>query len=60
MDANDSLKPSRRRLLLAAGTGGALAELKGKVVLDTGNPFPSRDGDMANEARSKGPGIASS
>ena len=23
------------------------AELKGKVVLDTGNPYPSRDGDMA-------------
>ncbi|MBI2312881.1 MAG: NADPH-dependent F420 reductase [Betaproteobacteria bacterium] len=35
------------------------AELKGKVVLDTGNPFPSRDGDMANEARSKGTGVAS-
>ena len=23
------------------------AELKGKVVLDAGNPYPSRDGDMA-------------
>jgi 8-hydroxy-5-deazaflavin:NADPH oxidoreductase len=35
------------------------AELKGKVVLDTGNPFPERDGDMANSARSKGTGVAS-
>jgi predicted dinucleotide-binding enzyme len=34
-------------------------ELKGKVVLDTGNPYPERDGDMALEARRKGTGIAS-
>lgn len=34
-------------------------ELAGKVVLDTGNPYPGRDGDMANEARRKGTGIAS-
>ncbi|MFL5263157.1 MAG: NADPH-dependent F420 reductase [Anaeromyxobacteraceae bacterium] len=33
--------------------------LKGKVVLDTCNPYPERDGDMANEARSKGTGVAS-
>jgi 8-hydroxy-5-deazaflavin:NADPH oxidoreductase len=35
------------------------AELKGKVVLDTGNPFPGRDGDMAVAARAKGTGVAS-
>jgi predicted dinucleotide-binding enzyme len=34
-------------------------ELKGKVVLDTGNPYPQRDGDMAYEARRKGTGVAS-
>jgi 8-hydroxy-5-deazaflavin:NADPH oxidoreductase len=34
-------------------------ELKGKVVLDPGNPFPSRDGDMAYAARKKGTGVAS-
>jgi 8-hydroxy-5-deazaflavin:NADPH oxidoreductase len=35
---------------------GALA---GKVVLDTGNPYPQRDGAMAEEARRKGTGVAS-
>ena len=35
------------------------AELKGKVLLETGNPYPSRDGDMALEARAKGTGVAS-
>ena len=30
------------------------AELAGKVVLDTGNPFPQRDGPMAVEALKKG------
>jgi predicted dinucleotide-binding enzyme len=35
------------------------AELKGKVVLDTGNPYPARDGEMANTARAKGTGVAS-
>jgi hypothetical protein len=35
------------------------SELAGKVVLDTGNPYPSRDGDMAVEARRKGTGVAS-
>lgn len=34
-------------------------ELAGKVVLDTGNPYPERDGDMALEARRKGTGVAS-
>jgi predicted dinucleotide-binding enzyme len=34
-------------------------ELRGKVVLDTGNPYPERDGEMAQEARRKGTGIAS-
>ncbi len=34
-------------------------ELKGKVVLDTGNPYPERDGEMALEARRKGTGITS-
>jgi predicted dinucleotide-binding enzyme len=42
------------------GIGHDLAtELKGKVVLDTGNPYPERDGPMAEEARRKGTGIAS-
>lgn len=35
------------------------AELKGKVVLETGNPFPGRDGDMAIAARTKGTNVAS-
>jgi 8-hydroxy-5-deazaflavin:NADPH oxidoreductase len=35
------------------------AELAGKIVLDTGNPYPQRDGDMANEARRAGTGVAS-
>jgi predicted dinucleotide-binding enzyme len=34
-------------------------ELAGKVVLDTGNPYPGRDGAMAEEARKKGTGAAS-
>ncbi len=34
-------------------------ELAGKVVLDTGNPYPQRDGDMAVEARRVGTGVAS-
>ena len=34
-------------------------QLKGKVVLDTCNPIPGRDGDMAIAAQSKGTGIAS-
>jgi predicted dinucleotide-binding enzyme len=35
------------------------AELKGKVVLDTSNPYPSRDGDMAVSDRKRGTGVAS-
>ncbi len=34
-------------------------ELKGKIVLDTGNPYPNRDGAMAEEARREGTGVAS-
>jgi predicted dinucleotide-binding enzyme len=33
--------------------------LKGKIVIDTCNPFPGRDGDIANWARDKGAGLAS-
>ena len=35
------------------------AQLKGKVVLDAGNPYPSRDGDMAVRDRARGTGVAS-
>jgi 8-hydroxy-5-deazaflavin:NADPH oxidoreductase len=35
------------------------SDLKGKVVLDTCNPSPGRDGDMAVAARAKGTGVAS-
>lgn len=35
------------------------AELDGKVVIDACNPFPGRDGDIANWAREKGAGLAS-
>lgn len=34
-------------------------ELAGKVVLDTGNPYPQRDGEMADDARAKGTGVTS-
>jgi hypothetical protein len=34
------------------------AELAGKVVLDTCNPYPSRDGEMAVAARRAGTGVA--
>jgi predicted dinucleotide-binding enzyme len=34
--------------------------IRGKVLLDTCNPIPARDGDMANEAKASGAGIASS
>ena len=33
------------------------AELKGKVVLDTCNPYLNRDGEMAREALEKGTGV---
>jgi hypothetical protein len=40
--------------------GKSLADLiKGKVVIDTCNPFVSRDGDIASWARGKGAGLAS-
>ena len=35
------------------------AQMQGKVVLETGNPFPARDGEMAEAARAKGTGLAS-
>jgi predicted dinucleotide-binding enzyme len=35
------------------------SELAGKIVLDTGNPYPQRDGEMAVAARAKGTGVAS-
>ena len=34
-------------------------ELHGKIVLETGNPQPVRDGDMANAARAEGTGTTS-
>jgi predicted dinucleotide-binding enzyme len=54
-------------VLLFAVPYGALPDLgknlgsalKGKVVLDACNPFPQRDGEIANTAREKGPGIVS-
>jgi 8-hydroxy-5-deazaflavin:NADPH oxidoreductase len=40
--------------------GKSLAsQIKGKVVIDACNPFPGRDGEIANWAREKGPGLAS-
>lgn len=40
--------------------GKELAELlKGKVVIDTCNPFPGRDGEIATWARQQGAGLAS-
>lgn len=33
--------------------------LAGKIVIDTCNPFPGRDGEIANWAREKGAGLAS-
>src|SRR5262245_26604140 len=35
------------------------SELKGKIVLDTGNPYPTRDGPMADDARKRGTGVTS-
>jgi len=34
-------------------------QLKGKVVIDACNPYPNRDGEIANWAREKGSGLAS-
>ena len=33
--------------------------MQGKVVIDCGNPYPRRDGPMAEEALAKGTGVAS-
>jgi 8-hydroxy-5-deazaflavin:NADPH oxidoreductase len=42
------------------GVGKDLADLiKGKVVIDACNPFPRRDGEIADWARDKGAGLAS-
>ena len=41
---------------LGKSLGGAL---KGKVVIDACNPFPQRDGAIANRAREQGPGRVS-
>jgi predicted dinucleotide-binding enzyme len=54
-------------VLVFAVPYGALPELgkslansiKGKVVIDTCNPFPQRDGEIANRAREKGAGLVS-
>jgi len=34
-------------------------ELANKIVIDTGNPYPERDGPMAEDARRQGTGVAS-
>lgn len=40
--------------------GKSLAQqINGKVVIDASNPYPSRDGEIANWAREKGAGLAS-
>jgi 8-hydroxy-5-deazaflavin:NADPH oxidoreductase len=40
--------------------GKSLAsQIKGKVIIDACNPYPNRDGDIANWAREKGSGLAS-
>jgi 8-hydroxy-5-deazaflavin:NADPH oxidoreductase len=41
---------------LGKSLGGAL---KGKIVLDASNPFPNRDGEIANRAREQGAGRVS-
>ena len=54
-------------VLLVAVPYGALPKLgkdlaesiRGKVVIDTCNPFPGRDGEIATWARDKGAGLAS-
>jgi predicted dinucleotide-binding enzyme len=35
------------------------SQMRGKVVIDCGNPYPGRDGPMAAEALEKGTGVAS-
>jgi 8-hydroxy-5-deazaflavin:NADPH oxidoreductase len=40
--------------------GKALAgEIKGKIIIDACNPFPNRDGEIANRAREQGAGRVS-
>jgi predicted dinucleotide-binding enzyme len=40
--------------------GKSLADsIKGKVVIDACNPFPNRDGEIANRARAEGAGLVS-
>jgi predicted dinucleotide-binding enzyme len=54
-------------VLVFAVPYGALPELgkrlagsiKGKVVIDACNPFPQRDGEIANRARERGAGLVS-
>jgi hypothetical protein len=38
---------------------GLANQIKGKVLIDTCNPFPARDGEIATWAREKGAGLAS-
>jgi predicted dinucleotide-binding enzyme len=53
--------------VLVAVPYGALPELgkslgsalQGKVVIDASNPFPARDGEIANRARERGAGLTS-
>jgi predicted dinucleotide-binding enzyme len=55
------------KVLVFAVPYGALPELgktladsiKGKVVIDACNPFPQRDGEIADQARTKGAGLVS-
>lgn len=35
------------------------AAMQGKIVIDCGNPYPGRDGEMATEALARGTGVAS-
>jgi predicted dinucleotide-binding enzyme len=54
-------------VLVFAVPYGALPELgktlgnslNGKIVIDTSNPFPDRDGEIANRARTQGAGLVS-
>jgi 8-hydroxy-5-deazaflavin:NADPH oxidoreductase len=46
--------------VLLPDLGKSLAsQLKGKVVIDACNPYPNRDGEIADWARQKGAGLAS-
>ena len=57
-------KPAQRQigvrtLVTEAGELPRTVALAGKVVIDTCNPIPSRDGEIATWAREKGAGLAS-